>query len=956
MVISTILSVPLSASTTPADVVRCNKDISKATQKLSGSYEARLKRCFSRGQSFCPPFDLGVDKARNKMIAKIGNPNGSCAAAVAGGLSLDELGPGLECTDMVQSNGCGTNNGQLENVNDLALCLNCAMDAVNGRLQQKVAADLEYTFNANEAKCLRSMFIATIKIARKGRKEVAKCAKDGAQPFACPVPDDPESKVGKALAKLGTRVAKCSDGGGVPGVVASAVMERLCPDRASQDNADFELCFAGVAKCAACLYSNLAFGQSQNCSEFAGTGCHETSVFAGMAYVVNQDDDTVTYYNADGSLLDMDVASSSFPVGSVPSDVAVNPHDGIIYVTNSADGTVTYLDARSGAPYLGSPAASTFATGNNPVAVTYTQSIDRHERTVFVLNQGDQTVTLLHGRSGEPIHGDLPSSTFPVGNGPTDVYAFPQALGKAAVAVTNYDDDTVTTFSRDDRDYSFGDLASSTFAVGDGPLSISPFGVMNKLDDTLSTISSSGTVSSTVALLPGAHRVVQNEYSFPPESNFFVDNPSTWALTDTGDMVFLRSLAHQTAGTLAQSTFSLGNGAIDLATDAFPSSPEAARYFVLLQGDEEVASFHPDITAGSQLGVPGCLIAGLQVDAGTELAYLLCKSGEVVVLDATNPAFALGTQAASTFQLPVYDVVTDLALDPISGNLYVASYRGAPHDEFGVTYADSATLTPSVGSPYSAGPIVGAAIPAVATPVNVAVNGTAGLAYEADLLAGGMVYLDNLIGSYVGGNKVAATLSLGTQPHAMVSSEASALTYVVDLEDDTITYVDATSVDYAGIDYASSTLATGGRPIEIAVNDSADRVYVANSDDATVTYFSSAAPGYAMGTLGASTIAVEDVLSVAATPAANLVYAGNDRLVLLDATTGAYINGTLEDSDYPTRNARLMGVNSTSQILLVATGSSLTYHDASTGLYLNWSPTVSTAATGSNPVAIEVMP
>jgi DNA-binding beta-propeller fold protein YncE len=241
-----------------------------------------------------------------------------------------------------------------------------------------------------------------------------------------------------------------------------------------------------------------------------------------------------------------------------------------------------------------------------------------------------------------------------------------------------------------------------------------------------------------------------------------------------------------------------------------------------------------------------------------------------------------------------------------------------------------------------------------------AVNPTSGITFQVDRDGEGIVYVDAATGAYIGGSAAAATLQMGpgSLHGRMAVSEANGLGFTIDSLGDTLTYFDATAVDYGGVDLASSRLATGDDPRGLTVNDAAGLVYVTNRADQSVTLFSAATVGYAMGTLGASTIptGVDKLQSVSVDPTLDLAYVSGDGLVLLDATTGAYANGTLENSDYPAFSSNLSALNPTSAILMLTSDTFVYYHDATTGLYVDWGPKLTTQPTGPVPVALELMP
>jgi DNA-binding beta-propeller fold protein YncE len=190
--------------------------------------------------------------------------------------------------------------------------------------------------------------------------------------------------------------------------------------------------------------------------------------------------------------------------------------------------------------------------------------------------------------------------------------------------------------------------------------------------------------------------------------------------------------------------------------------------------------------------------------------------------------------------------------------------------------------------------------------------------------------------------------------------------YGIDRVSDSIVYADATAVDYFGPDLPGSTLATPTDPIGVVANPAAGLAYVANVADQAVTFFDATGVGYAFGSFAASTFTVDSGGHVAVDPVANRLYVGASQAfprsaTILDATTGAYVNGSLAQSVFPWLTERGMAVNPNNGVVFAyagivpLVGEHVVYYDGLTGTPLVWAPAVSTQPAGPSPIAIDAM-
>jgi DNA-binding beta-propeller fold protein YncE len=157
---------------------------------------------------------------------------------------------------------------------------------------------------------------------------------------------------------------------------------------------------------------------------------------------------------------------------------------GSSFVANEGGDSVTRLSELF--DYAGSDlASSTVAVGDGPVGV----AISERTGVVASIDRGSNSVTLLLARDGSYANGSQPASTIPVGTSPSAGVVHPD---RDILYVANEGDDSVTFLDAYDGSYVFGTLAASTFPAGNAPSSLA---VSASLDILYVANSGDGTVS-----------------------------------------------------------------------------------------------------------------------------------------------------------------------------------------------------------------------------------------------------------------------------------------------------------------------------------------------------------------------------------------------------------------------------------------------------------------------------
>jgi 6-phosphogluconolactonase (cycloisomerase 2 family) len=200
-----------------------------------------------------------------------------------------------------------------------------------------------------------------------------------------------------------------------------------------------------------------------------------------FAYVANAGSATVSAYSIDqvtGVLTPIknpNTGLPTFPTGTMPQPVTVDPMGRFAYVTNLGDGTVSgyMITPASGVltPMTGSP----FSVGTNPEAITLVTSNEFSTgEFAYVDNAGSGNVSAF---AADPVTGGLtPISGSPVGAGnapqaivvePTGHFAFVPALGSNNVSVYRIDQMTGALTP----------VTGSPFPTGSAPQSATTAGV-----------------------------------------------------------------------------------------------------------------------------------------------------------------------------------------------------------------------------------------------------------------------------------------------------------------------------------------------------------------------------------------------------------------------------------------------------------------------------------------------
>ena len=224
---------------------------------------------------------------------------------------------------------------------------------------------------------------------------------------------------------------------------------------------------------------------TSGCTKFAPT----TTIGAGpfgiannpntrTVYAANQEDNTVSVIDATACNKDnLAGCNQTWPttnVGNVPLFIGINKITNTIYVSNSIDNTLSVIDGATCNGQITSGCMQPQPT--TPVgAAPYQVAVDETTDTIYVVNQGDNTVSVINGDVCNGTDTSGCNQSWPI----VTVGASPQALAvnpsNDTLYVANRGDNTVSvinTLHCNAHDSSGCWQTPATIAVGDGPRSV----------------------------------------------------------------------------------------------------------------------------------------------------------------------------------------------------------------------------------------------------------------------------------------------------------------------------------------------------------------------------------------------------------------------------------------------------------------------------------------------------
>jgi hypothetical protein len=207
-------------------------------------------------------------------------------------------------------------------------------------------------------------------------------------------------------------------------------------------------------------------------------------------------------------------SGSPFPVGALPSTVAVGDFNGDgkpdLATANQLDNTVTVL-LGNGAGGFTAASGSPFPVGSSPFFVAVGDFNGDGKPDLAITNHADNNVTVLLG-NGTGGFAPAPGSPFPVGSEPLSVAVGDfNGDGKPDLATANYSDGSVTVLLGNGAG-GFTAAPYSPLPAGNGPQSVAvgDFNGDGKPDLAISNVESDN-VTVLLNITPGAKLLWQND-------------------------------------------------------------------------------------------------------------------------------------------------------------------------------------------------------------------------------------------------------------------------------------------------------------------------------------------------------------------------------------------------------------------------------------------------------------
>jgi DNA-binding beta-propeller fold protein YncE len=451
-----------------SDVSDCRLAIAEASNAFVRAYQASINDCLKFGNySDCTIGSRELEQAGDALGKAVDEDSSSCAAALDGGSTIDQLWP-AECSGdpfFSSYRRYGDLCSQpVTDLNSLGQCVYCQFIRVARRLQFALDVPRIEPESPNDRKCIRAVTSAYGKAIRLALRQANRCAADsGEPPWSCTLDLSADSKLSKALAGIDRKVAKCRDEAGAVGRIGRGSRE-LC-NTALATTGELTSCLRQAATCEACLGMSVALAESLDCAAVSGdSDCRLDAVKPeeGSFVVANRDDATVSIFDHDGAPALDTLAASTFAVGASPIDVIFSEKTNSVFTVSSTNETVTGIEAGTGAPIHGSLGASSVGVGAAPVALAVHGELD----LLYVANSGDNTVTFLDAADLSYAFGTEAASTFQVGSEPS---ALALKHDGSVLYVANAGSGTVTYLDAATGQPLLGTLATSTFAVGPEP-------------------------------------------------------------------------------------------------------------------------------------------------------------------------------------------------------------------------------------------------------------------------------------------------------------------------------------------------------------------------------------------------------------------------------------------------------------------------------------------------------
>jgi YVTN family beta-propeller protein len=544
------------------------------------------------------------------------------------------------------------------------------------------------------------------------------------------------------------------------------------------------------------------------------------------------------------------------PIGSGAIGLAVDQSTNTIYVANSGDNTVSVINGATcnATDTLGcDQTPPTVAVGNFPIVL----AIDEATGTVYVTNGGDNTVSVIDGRTcnGTVTSGcNQTPATVTVGSGPGGV-AVDQATD--SVYVANGGDNTVSVID--------GATCNSSTSSGCGQTP--PTVAANLLPGVLAIDHASHTVYVTggtlgdsigsVALINAAtcNAIVTSGCGQTPSTAPVGSSPGWVAVNPATHSIYVVNQADSSVSVLNSLTCNatvtsgcveappamaigfVGGGVdVDVATDTIYASSQTANTVSVLNGARCNASHTSGCTQFAPTTAVGFHPQGVATNRATHTIYVADRDGTVSVINAAACNANRGSGCGQAWAtVSVGDSPQGVAVNRATDTIYTAN---GFNREKTVSVIDGRTCNAADTSGCGQTP---ATATAGTGAFAVAVNQATETIYVANRNDNTVSVID---GRACNGSNTAgcgqdwATVAVGASPQALAIDKTTDTIYVTNTGDDTVSVINGATCngsDISGCDQTPPTVAVGTGPRAVAVNPATDTIYVGNGFDGTVS-------------------------------------------------------------------------------------------------------------------------
>lgn len=494
-----------------------------------------------------------------------------------------------------------------------------------------------------------------------------------------------------------------------------------------------------------------------------------------------------------------DWITTTVPVNSDPSAIAVNPVTNKIYVSNGYGDTMQVID--------GATNATTSVSGmSNPQGI----AVNPVTNKIFVANTNN-TVTVIDGATNAVASVSVGSSTYSISLNPETNKAY--AVNGSSNTVTVIDGSTLdtatVTVGNSPRYAAINPVTNRIYVPNRSGNSVS---VINGADNSVVTVPV-GSMPGQIAVNAASNKIYVTRYS--DNRVTVIDgatNDTSSVAMGTGPVALAVNPATNKIYVGCSYRVMVIDGASNdtsgIAAGQYPSfisvNPVTNKIYAAYSG-----------AGASVMVIDGATNASSTISSGTMTPFLRA----VAINPVTNKIYiAVDRNTGSSYNVTVIDGSSnttaavaaanqpqDVAVNPVSNKIYVANHGFGANCVTVIDGATNARVNVAAGT----------------YPAAVAINPVTNKIYAANENSNNITVID-------GATNATTTLAAGTRPYAAAANPVTNKIYVANVGSANVTIID-------GATNAITTVATGTQPCRVAVNPVTNKIYVANAASNNVT-------------------------------------------------------------------------------------------------------------------------